>query len=305
MRKAKGANLLLIKKKHIMHNYTTTSFDPQEQQAIFDNLLKYAIAPRPICFASTIDAEGHVNLSPFSYFNLVSQQPPICVFSPLRRMRDGSTKHTLDNIMEVKEVVINIVNYNMVQQQSLASTEYAKGVNEFEKAGLTPIPSLSIKPPRVAESPIQLECRVRDIIALSDQPGAGNLVVAEVLQMHVHKHLLDLNNNIDQADLDLVARLGGDWYCRVTKENLFVVPKPLRSLGIGIDQLPQHLKSSALLTGNQLGLLANVEAIPSLDPDFKMQPPFESLAISHKQIGKLLDENELNAAWQVALRCSE
>lgn len=171
--------------------HETTSFDPKQQQATFDNLVKYAVAPRPICFASTMDASGQVNLSPFSYFNFVSQQPPICVFSPLRRMRDGSTKHTLDNLQELDEVVINIVNYSIVQQQSLASTEYGKGINEFEKAGLTAIPSLHVRPPRVAESPVQLECKVRDIIALGDGPGAGNLVVAEIVHMHIHSHLLD------------------------------------------------------------------------------------------------------------------
>lgn len=284
-----------------MHTYKTSSFDPQQQQAIFDNLLKYAVAPRPICFASTMDAEGNVNLSPFSYFNIVSQQPPICVFSPLRRMRDGSTKHTLDNIAEVGELVINIVNYDMVQQQSLASTEYAKGINEFEKAGLTPIPSLYVKPPRVAESPVQLECKVREVIALSDTPGAGNLVIAEVLHMHVHTKLLDAQNNINQADLDLVARLGGDWYCRVTKENLFIVPKPLRNLGIGIDQLPAFLKSSTILTGNHLGLLANVEAVPSLDPAYHLTSSIADKETAHQHIGRLLDENKLEEAWQVAL----
>lgn len=285
-----------------MNKHNTTSFDPIAQQAIFDNLLKYAVAPRPISFASTIDAEGNVNLSPFSYFTIVSQQPPICVFSPLRRMRDGSSKHTLDNIEEVKEVVINIVNYAMVQQQSLASTEYAKGINEFEKAGLTPIPSLHVSPPRVAESPIQLECKVREVIALSDGPGAGNLVIAEIVHMHIHSELLDGNNGINQADLDLVARLGGDWYCRVTKDNLFVVPKPLRNLGIGIDQLPAHLKSSTVLTGNHLGLLANVEAIPSLDPNYNLITSIGDKETAHQHIGRLLDENKLDEAWQVVLR---
>lgn len=285
--------------------HETTSFDPKQQQATFDNLVKYAIAPRPICFASTMDASGQVNLSPFSYFNFVSQQPPICVFSPLRRMRDGSTKHTLDNLQELDEVVINIVNYAIVQQQSLASTEYGKGINEFEKAGLTAIPSLHVRPPRVAESPVQLECKVRDIIALGDGPGAGNLVVAEIVHMHIHSHLLDEKNNIDQAELDLVARLGGDWYCRVTSDNLFIVPKPLRNLGIGIDQLPETIRTSKVLSGNHLALLANVEAIPSIDPAALPQRTFDNKEHAHRHIGNLLDENKLHDAWQVVLHLQD
>lgn len=278
----------------------TISFDPKRDQAIFDNLIKYAVAPRPICFASTIDKAGNINLSPFSYFNLMSHQPPICVFSPLRRMRDGSTKHTLENIWEVEEVVINIVNYDLVQQQSLASTEYATGINEFEKAGLTAVPSLFIKPPRVAESPIQLECRVQRVIPLSDLPGAGNLVLAEVLAMHVQEHLLDEQNNMQQDQLDLVARLGGDWYCRVTKENLFVVPKPLRNLGIGVDNLPESIRFSKTLTGNHLGLLANVEVIPLLDPTAELSNKNQKNV--HQYAGELLDQGNIAMAWQVLLR---
>lgn len=280
----------------------TISFDPQKDQAIFDNLIKYAIAPRPICFASTIDKDGQVNLSPFSYFNLMSHQPPICVFSPLRRMRDGSTKHTLENILEVDEVVINIVNYDLVQQQSLASTEYALGVNEFEKAGLTAVSSVYVKPPRVAESPIQLECRVQRVIPLSDLPGAGNLVLAEVVCMHVQEHLLNENNVVQQHELDLVARLGGDWYCRVTKENLFIVPKPLRNLGIGVDKLPEAIRLSKILTGNHLGLLANVEVIPSLEPNIESNATFNTVEDTHIYVAELLDQGELHKAWQVLLR---
>lgn len=281
---------------------TTISFDPKKDQAIFDNLIKYAIAPRPICFASTIDKDGQVNLSPFSYFNLMSHQPPVCIFSPLRRMRDGSTKHTLENILEVEEVVINIVNYDIVQQQSLASTEYANGINEFEKAGLTPIPSVYIKPPRVAESPIQLECRVQRVIPLSGLPGAGNLVLAEVLCMHVQEHLLNENNAIQQHELDLVARLGGDWYCRVTKENLFIVPKPLRNLGIGVDNLPESIRLSKILTGNHLGLLANVEAIPPLDHNMTLDIAFNTEENMHVHVAQLLDQGEIQKAWQVLLK---
>ncbi len=278
------------------------SFDPKKDQAIFDNLIKYAIAPRPICFASTISKNGQVNLSPFSYFNLMSHQPPVCVFSPLRRMRDGSTKHTLENILEVDEVVINIVNYDLVQQQSLASTEYAEGIDEFEKAGLTPLPSTYIKPPRVAESPIQLECKVQRVIPLSDLPGAGNLVIAEVLAMHVQAHLLDDKNNVKQHELDLVARLGGDWYCRVTQENLFIVPKPLRNLGIGVDNLPEAIRLSKVLTGNHLGLLANVEIIPSLDNTIDLDIDYSNAASTHNYAAQLLDQGKLQEAWQVLLR---
>lgn len=278
------------------------SFDPKKDQAIFDNLIKYAIAPRPICFASTISKNGQVNLSPFSYFNLMSHQPPVCVFSPLRRMRDGSTKHTLENILEVDEVVINIVNYDLVQQQSLASTEYAEGIDEFEKAGLTPLPSTFIKPPRVAESPIQLECKVQRVIPLSDLPGAGNLVIAEVLAMHVQAHLLDDKNNIKQHELDLVARLGGDWYCRVTQDNLFIVPKPLRNLGIGVDNLPEAIRLSKVLTGNHLGLLANVEVIPSLDHTIEQDIDYSNPAGVHTYAAQLLNQGQLQEAWQVLLR---
>lgn len=280
----------------------TISFDPKKDQAIFDNLIKYAIAPRPICFASTIDKKGQVNLSPFSYFNLMSHQPPICVFSPLRRMRDGSTKHTLENILEVDEVVINIVNYDLVQQQSLASTEYAEGINEFEKAGLTPIPSVYIAPPRVAESPIQLECRVQQVIPLSELPGAGNLVLAEVLAMHVQAHLLDDKNNIQQHELDLVARLGGDWYCRVTQDNLFLVPKPLRNLGIGVDNLPEAIRLSKVLTGNHLGLLANVETIPTIDDTLEINTAYTDIQTAHLHAAQLLDQGSLQKAWQILLR---
>jgi len=296
-----------------MQNLETKTFEPAVHGRVFDNLIKYAVAPRPICFASTIDAAGEVNLSPFSYFNYMSQNPPICVFSPLRRVRDGSTKHTLDNINEVAEVVINIVNYDMVQQQSLASTEYAKGVNEFDKSGLTPIPSQHVKPPRVAESPIQLECKVRQVIPLSEDGGAGNLVIAEVVCMHVKSHLLNEHDQVNQADLDLVARLGGDWYCRVTEENLFEVPKPLRKLGIGVDQLPEHIRLSSILTGNQLGLLANIEALPEGSDLAKNDAHVQQLLTMwendktqltnelHRYAAQLLDQDEIDFAWQVLL----
>jgi flavin reductase (DIM6/NTAB) family NADH-FMN oxidoreductase RutF len=231
--------------------------------AQLQNYMQYAIAPRPICFATTIDLEGNINLSPFSFFNMFSTNPPICVFSPARRVRDNTTKHTLENILEVRECVINIVNYAMVQQTSLTSTEYAKGVNEFEKAGLTMLPSELVKPPRVAEAPVQMECIVNQIIPLGENAGAGNLILAEVKLIHVKEEILDAEGRIDQEKIDLVARLGGDWYCRVTPENLFKVAKPLTTLGIGVDALPYEVRNSRELTGNELGMLGNVEQLPT------------------------------------------
>lgn len=291
----------------------TKTFNQETHGSVFDSLIKYAVAPRPICFASTMDKAGNVNLSPFSYFNFMSQNPPICVFSPLTRVRDGKDKHTLENIREVPEVVINIVNYDMVQQQSLASTEYAKEINEFDKSGFTALPSELVKPPRVAESPVQLECKVREIITIQEGGGTGNLVIAEVVNMHIKSYLLDENDQMDQAALDLVARLGGDWYCRVTKENLFEVPKPLRKLGIGVDQLPEHIRNSSILTGNQLGLLANIEAIPTLENDILEDEQINTLKSMWEQdqtqlhnelqryASRLLDEEQIEKAWQVLL----
>ncbi|WP_432713907.1 flavin reductase family protein [Pedobacter sp.] len=242
-----------------MITINTADLSPAQLQ----NYLQYAIAPRPICFASTIDQAGNINLSPFSFFNMFSTNPPLVIFSPARRVRDNTTKHSLENILEVKECVINIVNYAMVQQTSLASTEYAKGVNEFEKAGFTMLDSLLVKPPRVAEAPVQMECVVREVISLGENPGAGNLILAEIKLIHIKEEILDETGKIDQAKIDLVARLGGDWYCRVTPENLFKVAKPLTTLGIGIDALPKGVRNSYVLTGNDLGMLGNVEELPN------------------------------------------
>lgn len=259
--------------------------------AEIQNYLQYAIAPRPICFASTVDKDGNVNLSPFSFFNMFSSNPPICVFSPARRVRDNTTKHTLENVWEVPECVINIVNYDMVQQSSLASTEYPKGTNEFVKAGFTELPSLTVKPPRVKESPVQLECKVREVIALGEHAGAGNLVIAEVQMIHIDEAILDADGKIDQAKIDLVARLGGDWYCRVTPEVLFKVAKPLTTLGIGVDQLPAGIKNSKVLTGNNLAQLGNVEQLPSLNGSDLRN---EAL---HNQVKALLDAGKVTEAW--------
>lgn len=237
----------------------TSDLSPAQLQ----NYLQYAVAPRPICFATTIDKEGNINLSPFSFFNMFSTNPPLCIFSPARRVRDNTTKHTLENVLEVKECVINIVNYPMVQQMSLASTEYAKGINEFEKAGFTMLPSQLVKPPRVAEAPVQMECVVTEVIHLGDNPGAGNLILAEIKLIHIKEEILDEDGKIDQEKIDLVARLGGDWYCRVTADNLFKVAKPLTTLGIGVDTLPHGVRNSYVLSGNDLGMLGNIEKVPT------------------------------------------
>ena len=282
----------------------TKSFEPNTSQ--FDDIFKHAISPRPICFASTVDKDGNVNLSPFSFFNMMGQNPPICVFSPLRKMRDGSTKHTLENIWEHPECVINIVNYSMVQQQSLASVEYPKGINEFVKAGFTELPSELVKPPRVAESPIQFECKVREVISVTDQPGAANLVIAEIVRMHVQEDLLDENDKVSPYDLDLVARMGGDFYCRVIPESIFEVEKPTRTIGLGIDKLPDEVKYSNYLSGNNLGQLGNVEKLPTdeMIHNFKEQliqrldiQKFKSTEVRHQVAAKLLEQGDVNGAW--------
>jgi flavin reductase (DIM6/NTAB) family NADH-FMN oxidoreductase RutF len=243
-----------------MLTINTSDISPLELQGY----LQSAIAPRPICLASTIDKEGQVNLSPFSYFNLFSMNPPICIFSPSRRVRDNTTKHTLENLKEVPECVINIVNYAMVQQVSLSSCEYPKNINEFAKAGFTQIPSDLVAPPRVAESPIQLECTVAQIIALGEKAGAGNLVLAEIKKIHIAESVLNANNKIDQAKLDLVARLGGDWYARINEQNLFEVTKPNTQLGMGFDLLPKFIRDHAGLTSNEKAQLANCTTLPAL-----------------------------------------
>lgn len=242
----------------------TTSIDPNSiSTQELHGILLTAIAPRPIAFASTINLKGEVNLSPFSFFNVFSSNPPILVFSPSRRVRDNTTKHTLQNVEEVKEVVINIVNFPIVEQMSLASTEYEEGVNEFKKSGLTEVPSLKIKPPRVLESPVSFECRVENIIHLGDEGGAGNLVICKVVYVHINNKYFDAENNLDTKKLDLVARLGGSWYSRVTEESLFEIPKPITTKGIGVDNLPKHIFTTNILNGNNIGRLGNYERIPT------------------------------------------
>lgn len=259
------------------------------------------VAPRPIALASTVDEEGRVNLSPFSFFNMVSTRPPILVFSPSRRVRDNTTKHTLENIEAVREVVINIVDYGMVEQVSLASCEYPEGVNEFVKSGLTPIPSVKVKPPRVKESPASFECKVNQIISLGEEGGAGNIIVCEVLLLHLKNEILDPVTTIDPQKVDAVARMGADYYCRARGENIFVVPKPNQKLGIGFDQLPEALLKSTVLTGNDLARLANLEKIPS----DQLHPVATSDASIHQQAKKLLAEGKVEEAWRLLLQVSD
>jgi flavin reductase (DIM6/NTAB) family NADH-FMN oxidoreductase RutF len=227
--------------------------------------LSASIAPRPICFASTVDAEGNVNLSPFSFFNVFGSNPTTLIFSPARRVRDNTLKHTLENVYATREVCINVVTYEMVHQTSLASTEYEKGINEFVKAGFTELASDLIKAPRVKESPVQIECRVRDIIETGTEGGAGNLVICEVLRMHINEDILGNDSMIDQHKIHLVARLGKDWYSKAFGSALFEVEKPLAKKGIGIDAIPENIRHSEVLSGNDLGQLGNVEALPGAD----------------------------------------
>ena len=273
--------------------------------------LQHIIGPRPICFASTIDNQGNVNLSPFSFFNLFSIQPPVVIFSPSRRLRNNTTKHTLQNILEVPEVVINMVTYNMVQQTSLASCEYAKDVDEFIKAGFTKENAISVKPPMVKESKAKFECKVLEVKPLGTEGGAGNLVICEVLYLHINDSILH-NGKIDQTKLELVARLGGDWYCKVNSENLFQVTKPNTQIGIGIDNLPGSIRHSNFLSGNNLGQLANVHELPVIDPSFDdehLKNIFQYYSINpaemekevHLYATKLLSEGKVEEAWQVLL----
>ena len=257
-------------------------------------LLQTAIAPRPIALASTIDKDGNINLSPFSFFNMFSSNPPVVIFSPARRVRDNTTKHTLENVLEIPEVVIGIVNFKIVQQISLASTEYEKGVNEFVKSGLTMKDSDLVRPKLIDDCPVNLECKVLEIKHLGTEGGAGNLVICEILKIHVREEYLNEEGNLDQMKLDLVARLGGNWYSRNNENNLFEVPKPLVTKGIGFDLLPNEIKYSIVFTGNDLGMLANVEKLPNGD--------FHSDESKHLDAQKLLLENKIEEAWNLLIQ---
>ena len=274
--------------------------------------LQHVVAPRPVCFASTLDKAGNINLSPFSFFNLFSSNPPIVIFSPSRRVRDNTTKHTLENVMEVPEVVVNIVTYEMVHQVSLASCEYPKEMNEFEKAGFTAEPATLVKPPMVKESKVKMECKVLEIKPLGTEGGAGNLVICEVIRMHIDDSLLDENKKLDQRKIHHIARLGGDWYCKVDETNLFMVPKPNTELGIGVDALPESIRNSDILTGNDLGHLANVKEMPIIEPSFDdthlkniiqyySLNPDDMEKELHAYAKKLLAEGKVKEAWQVLL----
>lgn len=286
------------------------SFEPKDLSTgkVHQYLLS-AVAPRPIAFASTVDANGNPNLSPFSFFNVFSANPPILIFSPARRVRNNTTKHTLENAEVTKEVVINVVNYDIVHQMSLSSTEYPEGVNEFDKAGLTMLASDIVKPFRVAESPVQFECKVNDIIKLGKEGGAGNLVICEVVKMHISEDVLDADKRINQELLDLVARAGGSYYSRA-KAGFFEIPKPLSTLGIGIDAIPEHIRNSMILTGNDLGMLGNVEKLPIRDeveafiediadryPDIKLA----SHRKKHRIAQNYLSYGDVGSAWKLLL----
>jgi flavin reductase (DIM6/NTAB) family NADH-FMN oxidoreductase RutF len=279
--------------------------------AVLHSFLLSAVAPRPICFASTIDEDGNRNLSPFSFFNVFGAKPPILIFSPARRVRDNTVKHTLDNVLQMKEVVINIVNYDIVQQMSLSSCEYPQGVDEFIKAGLTPIASDLVKPFRVKEAPVQLECKVLQVIPTGEDGGAGNLVICEVVCMHVNDDVLNEQGMIDIHKIDLVARMGGDYYCRASGDSIFEVPKPNSKLGIGVDGLPLNIQQSAILTGNNLGVLGNAHELPAIDESFvnesftailQMENKENILLAQHTLAKTLIDNGDVATAWQILLR---
>ena len=286
------------------------SFEPKEvTPQELQGYLQTAVAPRPIAFASTLDEDGNPNLSPFSFFNVFSSNPPILVFSPARRVRDNTVKHTLLNVQNNAEVVINIVNYAMVQQVSLSSTEYADGVNEFDKAGFTMLSSDIVKPFRVAEAPVQFECKVQQVIAMGDGGGAGNLVICEVVKVHVSKDVLDADGKIDQHKIDLVSRLGGNWYSRANA-GLFEVAKPLTTLGIGVDQIPMEIRNSEILDGNDLGKLGNIEVLPTQEEinifvtqSFKVKGVLsaDDITVKHQQAKDYLNNNDVLSAWKVLL----
>ena len=282
------------------------SIDPKEiSTGKLHGYLLGAVAPRPIAFASTIDENGNPNLSPFSFFNVFGSNPPTMIFSPARRVRGNTTKHTLQNVEKIKEVVINVVNYKIVQQMSLSSTEYPQGVNEFVKAGFTMLPSDLVKPFRVAESPVQFECKVKDIIYTGDEGGAGNLIICEVVKIHIQDEVLDESGNIDQHKIDLVARAGGSYYSRA-RDGFFEIPKPISTLGIGVDSIPAEIRNSDVLTGNNLGMLGNVESLPNngdVDNFAKEHPELIGLEMvkKHTFAQQYLDNNDTVSAWKVLL----
>ena len=257
-----------------------------------------SVSPRPICFASTIDSQGNANLSPFSFFNVFGSNPVTLIFSPARRVRDNTIKHTLENCIETKEVVISVVNYAMVQQMSLASCEYPKGISEFEKAGFTPVKADHVKPFLVKESPVNMECIVKQVIETGQEGGAGNLIICEMIAMHINDNVLNEAQQIDPHKIDLVARMGGDYYCRASGHAVFEVAKPNLNLGMGIDALPAAIRQSNILSGNDLGQLANVTEMPVIDKTFVFSPSQNS----HIDAKNFLAQGNVSAAWQVLLQ---
>lgn len=280
--------------------------------ALLHSYLLGAVAPRPICFASTMDENGNPNLSPFSFFNVFGSKPPVLIFSPARRVRDNTTKHTLENARRTGEVVVNVVSHSIIQQMSLSSCEYPEGVNEFIKSGLTPIPSDMVKPFRVKESPAQLECKVLQIIETGYEGGAGNLIICEVVCMHVDDNVLDEAGNIDPHKIDLVARMGANYYCRASGNAVFEVNKPNLELGIGVDKLPESIRNSHILTGNDLGILGNSTSVPEKDSSFadaELNTIIEAAGANaaaveqakHLYARQLIARGEINKAWQALL----
>ena len=272
------------------------------------------VGPRPICFASTIDEKGRPNLAPFSFFNVFSSNPPIAVFSPSRSGRTGQHKDTFNNVQKVKQVVINLVNYKMVEQMSLASSPYSPETDEFVKSGLTPLKSELIKPFRVKEAPVQMECEIIEIKELGQSGGAGNLVICKILKMHIAEELLNDEKMIDQEKIDLVARMGGDWYCRTDSNSMFEIKKPISTKGIGFDQIPKEILNSTILSGNDLGKLGGIEALPDetdvnefrlielseLFLEFEDNAKALEIAL-HKKAKYFLSKNQLEAAWKTLL----
>ena len=301
MASQKSVTLVFFSKTALLPIYMLTIYPSEVSIPVLHHYLQGAVAPRPIAFASTMDREGRINLSPFSFFNVFGTNPPTLVFSPNRRVRDGSAKHTLENVLEVDEVVINMVDYAMVEQVSLASCEYEKGVDEFVKAGFTAVPSVKVKPPRVGESKAVFECKVKQVLPLGDAGGAPNLVICEVVAAHFSEDILDKNGKIDQLKTDWVARLGDDWYCRASGSALFQVPKPNLHKGIGVDQIPDHTRNHPDFSPNELGRLGNIERLPAqaeIDNFIAEQQPNLILETAKR----LLAEQRVKEAWMVLLR---
>jgi flavin reductase (DIM6/NTAB) family NADH-FMN oxidoreductase RutF len=301
--------LEIVKEKYYLRSTDMITIDPKEvTQPKLQGVLSGTIAPRPIALVSTIDKEGNVNLSPFSFFNIFSTNPPILVFSASRRGRDNTTKHTYENMLEVPEVVINIVSYDIVEQVSLTSVEFPKGVDEFVKSGLSPLPSTLVRPPLVRESPASFECVVKDLIELGKEGGAGILALCEVKMIHLREEILDENGLIDPQRVDAVARLGNDYYCRAHGENIFIVPKPNRKPAVGFDSIPSSIRKSNVLTGNDLGRLGNSEQLPTIEEVTDMQKDPQAInAINagethvHRLAHLMLQQGKVADAWKLLL----